>query len=279
MSKNILKNQIISLLEEIVEQSKTINAYEGQIPQIELDIVMANIRELYTAYHKLNEINNSYTPHADQSNQSNDKDEIKEEEVPLAEQQELSPQEETNKATEKVPPKQEDFQELQQEEKEEIKEEITEEVKKEEGAKDAPKEETIIPKAEVLKEKQGAQPSLGLFAEEKTIGDKFMEENEKASINEKIQKEKTDYSIGARMQESAINDLRSAIGLNEKFLFINELFKGNHDAYHATIDELNALQNKEQAFAVLEKKAAENNWQNNKEIKTKFYHLVERRFE
>ena len=279
MSKNILKNQIISLLEEIVEQSKTINAYEGQIPQIELDIVRANIRELYTAYHKLNEINNSYTKHVDKLNQSNEKDEIKEEEVPLAEQQELSPQEETNKATEKVPPKQEDFQELQQEEKEEIKEEITEEVKKEEGAKDAPKEETIIPKAEVLKEKQGAQPSLGLFAEEKTIGDKFMEENEKASINEKIQKEKTDYSIGARMQESAINDLRSAIGLNEKFLFINELFKGNHDAYHATIDELNALQNKEEAFAVLEKKAAENDWQNNIEIKTKFYHLVERRFE
>jgi hypothetical protein len=274
MSKNILKNQIISLLEEIVEQSKTINAYEGQIPQIELDIVRANIRELYTAYHKLNEINNSYTPHADKSNQSNDKDEIKEE-VPLAEQQELSPQEETNEATGKVPPKQEDFQEPQQEEKEQI----TEEVKKEEGANDAPKEETIIPKVEVLKEKQGAQPSLGLFAEEKTIGDKFMEENEKASINEKIQQEKTDYSIGARMQESAINDLRSAIGLNEKFLFINELFKGNHDAYHATIDELNALQNKEQAFAVLEKKAAENNWQNNIEIKTKFYNLVERRFE
>lgn len=272
MSKNILKNQIISLLEEIVEQSKTINAYEGQIPQIELDIVRANIRELYTAYHKLNEINNSYTKHADKLNQSNEKDEIKEEEVPLAEKQELPPQEE---AKEKTPPKQEDFQEPQQEEKEEI----TEEAKKEEGAKEAPKEETIIPKAEVLKEKQGAQPSLGLFAEEKTIGDKFMEENEKASINEKIQKEKTDYSIGARMQESAINDLRSAIGLNEKFLFINELFKGNHDAYHATIDELNALQNKEEAFAVLEKKAAENDWQNNKEIKTKFYHLVERRFE
>ena len=38
-------------------------------------------------------------------------------------------------------------------------------------------------------------------------------------------------------------------------------------------------ENKEQAFAVLEKKAAENDWQNNKEIKTKFYHLVERRFE
>ncbi len=275
MSKNILKNQIISLLEEIVEQSKTINAYEGQIPQIELDIVMANIRELYTAYHKLNEINNSYTKHVDKSNQSYEKEEIKEEEVPLAEQQELSPQEEAKEATEKTPPKQEDFQEPQQEEKEEV----TEEAKKEEVAKEAPKEETIIPKAEVLKEKQGAQPSLGLFAEEKTIGDKFMEENEKASINEKIQKEKTDYSIGARMQESAINDLRSAIGLNEKFLFINELFKGNHDAYHATIDELNALQNKEQAFAVLEKKAAENDWQNNKEIKTKFYHLVERRFE
>lgn len=275
MSKNILKNQIISLLEEIVEQSKTINAYEGQIPQIELDIVRANIRELYTAYHKLNEINNSYTKHADKLNQSNEKDEIKEEEVPLAEKQELPPQEEAKEATEKTPPKQEDFQEPQQEEKEEI----TEEAKKEEVAKEAPKEETIIPKAEVLKEKQGAQPSLGLFAEEKTIGDKFMEENEKASINEKIQQEKTDYSIGARMQESAINDLRSAIGLNEKFLFINELFKGNHDAYHATIDELNALQNKEEAFAVLEKKAAENDWQNNIEIKTKFYHLVERRFE
>ncbi len=264
MSKNILKNQIISLLEEIVEQSQTINAYEGQIPQIELDIVMANIRELYSAYHKLTKINNSYTTVQEPTN-----------EAPKEENPQVLAAEKPKEASKEEKAEPVDMPSPKTEEKKEV---IAEEKKKEEAVVEPPKEETA-PKAEISKENEATQPSLGLFAEEKTIGDKFMEENEKSSVNEKIQLEKTDYSIGKRMQESAITDLRSAIGLNEKFLFINGLFKGNHDAYHTTVDEINSVENKEKAFDLLENKAAKYAWDNNTEIKKKFYHLVERRFE
>lgn len=57
-SITIQKQEIATILEMIVEQSETILAYpEGQIPQIELDIVCENIRKLYNNYSILDKIN------------------------------------------------------------------------------------------------------------------------------------------------------------------------------------------------------------------------------
>ena len=47
MEKNIIKEEIVEILEVIVEQSEVISSYEKQIPQIEIDIILSNIRDLY----------------------------------------------------------------------------------------------------------------------------------------------------------------------------------------------------------------------------------------
>lgn len=57
-SKNIQKQEISTILELIVEQSETILSYsDGQIPQIELDIALENIRKLYNNFTILDKIN------------------------------------------------------------------------------------------------------------------------------------------------------------------------------------------------------------------------------
>ncbi|MFO8053656.1 MAG: hypothetical protein R6U19_00640, partial [Bacteroidales bacterium] len=50
MSKDIIKADIIRLLETIVEQAQTIDGYSDKIPQIEIDLIKDNIRQLYQNY-------------------------------------------------------------------------------------------------------------------------------------------------------------------------------------------------------------------------------------
>ena len=58
MEKNSVKEEIIELLEVILEQSEIISNYNKHIPQIEIDIVLSNIRELYDKYKTLEKLNN-----------------------------------------------------------------------------------------------------------------------------------------------------------------------------------------------------------------------------
>ena len=54
--------------------------------------------------------------------------------------------------------------------------------------------------------------------------------------------EKTeDNSLAARLQRKPVSDLISAIGINDKFLFLNELFGGSMEKYNKSIRSLNSF--------------------------------------
>jgi len=55
--KNNIKKEIFQILDNVAEQHKIIDSYETQIPQIELDIILSNIRKLYENYTNLIKIN------------------------------------------------------------------------------------------------------------------------------------------------------------------------------------------------------------------------------
>jgi len=71
------------------------------------------------------------------------------------------------------------------------------------------------------------------------VADKFTEQRK--YINEKLAEtmQKGRKDIASSMQSKPIDDIESAIGLNDKFLFIKELFSGNAQRYKETIDALN----------------------------------------
>ena len=61
MKKDTLKAQIIDTLDAIIEQTQIIVKHQGEIPQIEIDLVKKNILELYENFHFLDKMNDVYT--------------------------------------------------------------------------------------------------------------------------------------------------------------------------------------------------------------------------
>lgn len=54
-----------------------------------------------------------------------------------------------------------------------------------------------------------------------------------------LPEEEEDNSLAAKLARKKIENLNNAIGINEKFLFTNELFNGNTEQFLKTIEDLN----------------------------------------
>lgn len=92
----------------------------------------------------------------------------------------------------------------------------------------------------------------------KTIGDQYVSADN--SLNKRISAEQEDKSINTRMQLNPINNIKEVIGLNEKFLFINELFSGDILEYHDSIARLNSMENMQAAFDLLNELSEKHSW-------------------
>jgi hypothetical protein len=88
-----------------------------------------------------------------------------------------------------------------------------------------------------------------------------------------------DNSIATRIERSKISDLRQAIGINEKFLFINDLFEGNITQYNNAIDELNGFQSFNGARTYFIELSVLYRWPQESIAKEKLMQLIERKFE
>lgn len=110
------------------------------------------------------------------------------------------------------------------------------------------------------------------------------DEPESAGFNEEFEelflfKEATDLS--QKLSASPIDDLKKALGVNEKFLYINELFGGNVNQFNSAISELNKGEDFDQARAYMEKELVESNeWmkKTKKTVAKDFIKLVRRRY-
>ncbi|MCX2574687.1 hypothetical protein [Pedobacter sandarakinus] len=79
--------------------------------------------------------------------------------------------------------------------------------------------------------------------------------------------------------KAPISDLKQAINLNEKLLFIKDLFKGYNLAYSEAIDIVNKMNSFEAADSFLQSNyAAKYEWANKQATVDQFYELLNRRF-
>ncbi|HKK43838.1 MAG TPA: hypothetical protein VJ963_15590 [Bacteroidales bacterium] len=81
------------------------------------------------------------------------------------------------------------------------------------------------------------------------IADKFS--NLSTSLNEQVGGKKGDDDIGGVLKTKPLADLSDAIGINDRFMFIREIFDGNRDAYNQAISRLNSAANMDDAKAVI----------------------------
>ena len=88
-----------------------------------------------------------------------------------------------------------------------------------------------------------------------------------------------DDSLAQKLRKTPIDDLRKAIGLNQKFLLINELFGGDADTYNASVDQLNGSSNFSEASNWIDAELrGQFEWDNESTTVQEFLDLVERRF-
>jgi len=84
--------------------------------------------------------------------------------------------------------------------------------------------------------------------------------------------------IADKLQENNVIDLRTTIGINDKFLFINELFEGNMRIYDEAIQQLNTSTTMAQADMLLLDLKIAYNWDSESPTVKKFVELVRRKF-
>lgn len=341
-SITIQKQEIATILELIVEQSETILAYpEGQIPQIELDIVCENIRKLYNNYSILDKINsliidrvtqkivddiipqpvkrkvleepvvefNVFSDTPEVVKQEEPKPEIaepvKEKTIPEEVERQIEPTSEiivptsvetiptsavleetiVETLTEVIPDavypeieaaQPEPVKTIEPEVKE-IQEPIVEPVKTEIVAEVKTSQEPVVEKpAKPVKEQKHATGSL-FDAPAPSIADTF--KDTKPSLHEKIGSVKSDNSLASKLQQKPIADLVKSIGINDKFLFIKELFQNNGEEYNETIQLLNNFSTLMQAFEYLDVLKQKHDWDESSDASLKLYDLIRRKYQ
>ncbi len=283
MDTSIIKEQISHTLEEILEQTETIKSYTYKTPQIEIDIVMQNIRKLYEFYKQFNQLNQQskgiqkdtvpeklqkeyFTPAAEPENKINKPKIIKEEAYKTPKKIDTETKSDTIK-----PPEDKSVSERKEPEKNpQPNNSIKKEALKQENTPAKEKQEVEI--IEKDQKKNSAEKQAELFP---TVSDKL--KKNKKSIHENLS-EKEDISIAAKLKKNPIRDMKTAIGINEKFLFINELFEGDIETYKYSIDLLNSQQSFEQAQEIFDKISRQYRWDNDHVTTLKLYEFVHRRY-
>ena len=101
--------------------------------------------------------------------------------------------------------------------------------------------------------------------------------NREASLNDKLKAEVVE--VGHRLTESPIRDLKKAIGVNDRYHFISELFRGDEIMYERSIKTINAFRIYAEAEYWIERELkVKLGWDESRETTRHFHQLVKRRF-
>jgi len=97
------------------------------------------------------------------------------------------------------------------------------------------------------------------------------------SLNERLRA--NNIELGAMLQSSPVRDLKKAIGINDRYVFINELFRGDEAMYERSIKTINNFGNYAEAeFWIRRELKLKLAWNEEAEIVHHFDQLVKRRF-
>ena len=148
-----------------------------------------------------------------------------------------------------------------------------------------PEKEPSISK-ESIKENQQGVPS-GDLEDKPSAAKKTLTRKPAKSTSEKFNAPKTfadiyqntgDNSLATKIQKNSITDIKSAIGINDKFLFINEIFKGDSKTYHQAIETINNFMHFHEALEFIEHIKVEYKTENPEAI-TGLIEIIKRKYQ
>jgi hypothetical protein len=260
MELNTALEEMEIVLNELNEQFETIKKNEVRVPQIEIDIIRATMRRLYDSMSRL---------HKQKPLEQVEKgEEIKQEVVEIKKELEIIaevapivPEASVEEVAEEIVLAEEpvDLEKVTngfQEEIDALEESVQNEFEEEEVVLEA--KEKVIEKP---------NPSLLLQFEDEVF-----------SVNDSVAQKETDKSLVNKLSNTRIENLKSAIGINDKFYFINELFSGNSQAYEDVIYTLNNFKRFEEAMQYTSTLKHKYDWSTETEAYQKLTHFLERKF-
>lgn len=234
------KHTLDSLIGDIKELEAIVSSFRGyeDIPQIEIDLAMEKMRKAYDVLFLLNKEMGTLTEETPQSKVT-----------------------EKEKSLPETGLKEELMDEVEIKEEKQPRETVFDEGEKEE------KEEKVEPVIKVEAKKQPKETDPGILA------DKY--KGSKHFMDEKLHKTHNPSDVSARMQLKPLEDINKAIGINDRFLFINELFQGDSNLYKKTLDRLNNAANFNDAFNYINDHL---DWDMENEHVQKILDLIRRKF-
>lgn len=244
---NITKSKV--LLKKINAIHESAEAFEGQFSALEKDLFLQYLRELYECISRAEQdVDSNAARHTLQKQVHTRQDNA----VPAPVQK--APRVQLQQA----PPIQ--IEEKQESPVEEVRE-IVEEYKAftpSNGQSQKVRQEEVMVKERPKEEKVEIDPSLEDLFDSCAIPDQSQ-----------------------RFANGPVRDLLRSMGINERILTINELFKGEQQVFQDTLAKLNSFSSYEEARSFLIRGAAKKyNWSENKRLKKAevFLRLVRRRY-
>jgi hypothetical protein len=305
MKKMEVKDAIIDLLEEIVSRTNYINHHHpGKDLSLDIDLVKDDLRLLYRNFEALKKLASEQPPAEDagdktagmgnappQQKEPVQKNTQMPEEPQVASGESAPPSPETGNPEPKASVSESEPDKPLQEPEQQGAESTPQ---ADDQTRDEPEKEMVKPDPAPIEPAGTTLPTehtrltgnnsknktvidlLSAYGQ-KTIGDQYAVQDN--SVHQRIAGSKEDRSIGAQMQQKPVSNIKDVIGVNEKFLFINELFDGNIQAYYDAIARLNDFENMQAAFDYLNELSAQFAWDAGRSTATieKLANYVQRR--
>ncbi|VAW26128.1 hypothetical protein MNBD_BACTEROID07-978 [hydrothermal vent metagenome] len=266
MDKTSLLNEIKAALEGLLSQTQQLEKEEQPVHQIDKDLLLEKTRALYEQMLALENAGHEEKAPVPELTQEEDVPVAEETAETVVEEKEMSSELPADENQEIPDTKPEEIVPEREEKTKEEKVPVTVEEVAEPKMKEEPDEEKPEPIEETKKSVEPPKTMLDLFSEapSETLGDTLMPAEKPAVVD--------------RLQMSGINDLREAIGINDKFLFVNELFNGDLERYNKVIDELNGFSGLSGAQTYLTELQVQYQWIENAPAYQKLNVLLERKF-
>ena len=119
-------------------------------------------------------------------------------------------------------------------------------------------------------------PTLAHQKEIRELNEVMSQQNG-ASLNDRFRQQSVE--VAEVLTREPVRDLKKAIGVNDRFVFVNELFRGDEVMYERSIKTINSFNILQEAeFWIQRELKLKLGWDDSKEVVRHFCQLVRRRF-
>jgi|GEM_PF-2222226 hypothetical protein len=279
---SIQKQRASELAEIIAEQIQQLVSYDLYVPQIEIDIVKKNLQELYETLNKINKKENHISKDTQLDEETAELLDVAEQQFSKLHIQQIIAQEEVLEAENMKDDREPEIPDLKS--IEELHEKLLFQ----------PELESVMPEEEVVEEISSMEEVMDqpveveLFAsakaEEKTVMEPSTTEIQRTvhqlDVEADEEEEEEKFELASQVhKQKAISSLKTQIGINDKFMIINELFDGSAKRYNAALDEFDAKSNLREALDLLGDMKDENLWDKEDPAFQQFKNYLKRRFQ